>query len=96
MLVIGGPTFIGTALGHSFTSEPVSVVLLSLAAGSIVYVIAQLLGVAARAKRTDLLAGFITDAIVTAGGAWTPASPWGHGDRGILHLGRRAPVVSGT
>ncbi|MGI8417105.1 MAG: ZIP family metal transporter [Nakamurella sp.] len=74
----GGPTFVGTAVGHSFTSVPVSVVFLTLAAGSIVYVIAQLLGVAARAKRTDLvayglllglLAGFITDAVVTAGGA---------------------------
>lgn len=74
----GGPTFVGTALGHSFTSESVSVVFLTLAAGSIVYVIAQLLGVAARAKRPDLvayglllglLAGFITDAIVSAGGA---------------------------
>jgi len=74
----GGPTFLGTAVGHNFTSEPVSVVFLTLAAGSIVYVIAQLLGVAARAKRPDLvayglllglLAGFITDAIVTAGGA---------------------------
>lgn len=74
----GGPTFIGTAIGHNFTSEPVSVAFLTLAGGSIVYVIAQLLGVAARAKRTDLvayglllglLAGFITDAVVTAGGA---------------------------
>jgi zinc transporter, ZIP family len=74
----GGPTFLGTAVGHNFTSEPVSVVFLTLAAGSIVYVIVQLLGVAARAKRTDLvayglliglLAGFVTDAIVTAGGA---------------------------
>jgi hypothetical protein len=64
----GGPTFIGTAVGHSFTSESASVVFLTLAAGAIVYVIAQLLGVAARAKRTDLLAGFITDVIVTAGG----------------------------
>jgi len=64
----GGPTFIGTAVGHSFTSEPASVVFLTLAAGAIVYVIAQLLGVAARAKRTDLLAGSITDVIVTAGG----------------------------
>ncbi len=74
----GGPTFIGTAVGHNFTAEPVSVVFLTLAAGSIVFVIAQPLGVAARAKRTDLvayglligqLAGFVTDAIVTAGGA---------------------------
>lgn len=74
----GGPTFLGTAVGHNFTSEPVSVVFLTLAAGSIVYVIAQLLGVAARAKRVDLvayglligiLAGFITDAVVSIGGA---------------------------
>lgn len=76
---IGGcPTFIGTAVGHNFTSEPVSVAFLTLAAGSIVYVIAQLLGIAARAKRTDIVAyglliglraGFITDAVVSAGGA---------------------------
>ena len=74
----GGPTFIGTAVGHNFTSEPVSVIFLTLAAGSIVYVVVQLLGVAARAKRTDLVAagvliglfaGFLTDAIVSAGGA---------------------------
>jgi ZIP family zinc transporter len=74
----GAPTFIGTAVGHGFTSEPVSVAFLSLAAGSIVYVVAQLLGIAARSKRMDLvayglllglLAGFLTDAIVTAGGA---------------------------
>lgn len=73
----GGPTFVGTWVGHSFTSEPVSVVFLTLAAGSIVYVVAQLLGIAARARRSDLvayglflglLAGFATDAIVTAGG----------------------------
>jgi ZIP family zinc transporter len=77
-LIGGGPTFIGTWVGHGFTSEAVSVIFLTLAAGSIVYVVAQLLGVAARAKRMDLLAyglfiglmaGFITDAIVTAGGA---------------------------
>jgi ZIP family zinc transporter len=74
----GGPTFIGTAIGHNFTSEPVSVIFLTLAAGSMVYVIAQLLGVAGRAKRSDLvayglllglLAGFVTDAVVSAGGA---------------------------
>jgi ZIP family zinc transporter len=73
----GGPTFIGTAVGHGFTSEQVSVLFLTLAAGSIIYVVCQLLGVAARAKRMDLvasglliglLAGFLTDAIVTAAG----------------------------
>jgi len=76
-LIGGGPTFVGTAIGHSFTSEPLSVVFLTLAAGSIIYVVAQLLGVAARARRSDLLAyglliglvaGFATDAVVTAAG----------------------------
>lgn len=74
----GGPTFLGTVVGHSFTSEPVSVVFLTLAAGSIIYVVTQLLGVAAKTRRGDLLAyglllglllGFGTDAIVSAAGA---------------------------
>jgi len=74
----GGPTFVGTAVGHGFHSDAVSVAFLTLAAGSIIFVVAQLLGVAARARRADLLgyglligllAGFATDAIVTAGGA---------------------------
>jgi ZIP family zinc transporter len=74
----GGPTFLGTAIGHSFTSEPVAVVFLTLAAGSIIYVITQLLSVAAKTRRSDLLAygliiglllGFGTDAIVSAAGA---------------------------
>jgi zinc transporter, ZIP family len=77
-LIGGGPTFAGTAVGHAFTSEPLSVVFLTLAAGSILYVVIQLLGVAAKARRSDLLAagltlgllaGFATDAIVTAAGA---------------------------
>ena len=76
-LIGGGPTFLGTVIGHGFTSDAVSVLFLTLAAGSIVYVVAQLLGVAARARRSDLLAyglliglvaGFATDAIVTAAG----------------------------
>jgi ZIP family zinc transporter len=76
-LIGGGPTFVGTAVGHGFTSEAVSVTFLALAAGSIIYVVAQLFGIAARTKRMDLLAyglllgllaGFVTDAIVTAAG----------------------------
>ena len=77
-LIGGGPTFVGTAVGHGFTSAQVSVTFLTLAAGSIIYVVVQLLNVAAKARRTDLLAyglllgmiaGFATDAIVTAAGA---------------------------
>jgi ZIP family zinc transporter len=74
----GAPTFIGTWIGHGYTSETLSVLFLTLAAGSIIFVIIQLLGVTAKARRMDLVcygvliglaAGFITDAIVTAGGA---------------------------
>jgi ZIP family zinc transporter len=73
----GGPTFFGTLVGHGFTSEPLSVAFLTLAAGSLLYVITQLISVAGRSRRMDLLAygmllgilaGFLTDAIVTAGG----------------------------
>ena len=58
------------------TSDPLSVVFLTLAAGSILYVVVQLLGIASRGRK-DLLgwglllglaAGFITDMVVTAAG----------------------------
>jgi ZIP family zinc transporter len=74
----GGPTLIGTLVGSLVISEELSVLFLSLAAGSIIYVIIQLLGVLSRARRTELaaggilvgvIAGFATDAILTAGGA---------------------------
>ena len=74
----GGPTFVGTIIGHGFTSQAVSVIFLTLAAGSILYVVTQLVGVATKTRRPDLLAyglligliaGFLTDAIVTAAGA---------------------------
>jgi len=77
-LIGGGPTTIGTAVGRQFTSPAVSIVFLTLAAGSILYVVIQLLGVAHKGGRKELLywgvlaglvAGFLTDMVVTAGGA---------------------------
>jgi zinc transporter, ZIP family len=77
-LIGGGPTFLGTAVGSQFTSDAMSVIFLTLAAGSILYVVIQLLGVALKAggKRllyygvlAGLVAGFVTDMVVTAGGA---------------------------
>jgi ZIP family zinc transporter len=77
-LIAGGPTTLGTAIGRQFTSEAMSVIFLTLAAGSILYVVIQLLGVAHKNGRKELLywgvllglaAGFITDMVVTAGGA---------------------------
>lgn len=74
----GGPTFIGTIVGWSFVSVPVSIVFLALAAGSIINVVLQLIGMLSRFRRGDLVgygvllglfAGFGTDAILTAAGA---------------------------
>jgi ZIP family zinc transporter len=77
-LIGGGPTVLGTALGHQFTSDAVSIVFLTLAAGSILYVVLQLTILAGRSGRrhalytgviTGLAVGFLTDMIVTVGGA---------------------------
>jgi zinc transporter, ZIP family len=77
-LIGGGPTFVGTAVGRQFTSNAMSVIFLTLAAGSILYVVIQLLGVAYKNGRKELIywgvllglsAGFVTDMVVTAGGA---------------------------
>jgi zinc transporter, ZIP family len=77
-LIGGGPTFVGTAVGSQFTSDAMSVIFLTLAAGSILYVVIQLLGVAHKNGRKELIywgvllglcAGFVTDMVVTAGGA---------------------------
>jgi ZIP family zinc transporter len=77
-LIGGGPTLVGTMVGRQFTSQAMSVIFLTLAAGSILYVVIQLLGVAFKNGRKELLhwgvllgltAGFVTDMVVTAGGA---------------------------
>jgi zinc transporter, ZIP family len=74
----GGPTIVGTAVGRGFSSDAVSVLFLAVAAGSILYVVVQLVSVAARSgfRHTllqgilvGLLMGVVTDLIVTAGGA---------------------------
>jgi ZIP family zinc transporter len=44
----GGPTTLGTAVGRQLTSDEMSVVFLTLAADSALYVIVRLIGVARR------------------------------------------------
>ena len=77
-LIGGGPTFVGTLLGQAMHSAAVSVAFLALAAGSILYVVVQLVGVALRAGHKEMLywgvfvgvvLGFATDFLVTAAGA---------------------------
>jgi ZIP family zinc transporter len=77
-LIGGGPTFLGTLVGNSFVSDALFLAFLALAAGSILYVIIQLLKAANRIGETEvmmwgllagLIAGFATDYIlVIAGG----------------------------
>ena len=77
-LIGGGPTFLGTIVGTIFHSTEVFILFLALAAGAIIYVVAELLGVAKRFKSPEIvmwglligfLLGYATDLIVTFGGA---------------------------
>src|SRR6266852_3864960 len=77
-LIGGGPTFLGTAVGIIFNSPQIFILFLALAAGAIIYVVAELLGVAKRFKAPEIvmwglligfLLGYATDLIVTWGGA---------------------------
>jgi ZIP family zinc transporter len=73
----GGPTFLGTLIGHAWVSQSVSILFLSLAAGSILYVVIELVNVgrvlAPKMLVTwgillGLIAGFATDFILVAAG----------------------------
>src|SRR5262249_21628 len=77
-LIAGEPTFLGTIVGYSVYSEPLFVLFLALAAGSIFYVISELLHVGRRFEMRTVVMwgiilgffiGFITDLILTLAGA---------------------------
>jgi ZIP family zinc transporter len=78
MGVIGGfPTFFGTIVGQAWTSTAVSVVFLALAAGSILYVVMELLNICRLFSSKTLTAwgilvgltlGFATDFVLVAAG----------------------------
>ena len=73
-----GPTVLGTLVGSLVQSPQIFILFLALAAGAIIYVVAELLGGARRFKAPEtvmwgLLLGFLlgysTDLLVTFGGA---------------------------
>jgi ZIP family zinc transporter len=77
-LIAGGPTFLGSVVGYSMQSEAVFVLCLALAAGSILYVVSELLNVGRRFQLRELvmlgvflgfIAGYGTDLILTWAGA---------------------------
>jgi len=79
MGIIGGsPTFFGTIVGSIWVSQLTYILFLSLAGGALIYVTLLMYNTARRESRNDLLmvglfigllAGFLTDLIVTLGGA---------------------------
>lgn len=77
-LIGGGPTFLGTILGILFHSPQLFIFCLAFAAGAILYVVVELLGVAKRSKAQEIVMlglfvgfflGYATDLIVTFAGA---------------------------
>jgi len=77
-LVGGGPTFVGTVLGSLWTSAITSVFFLSIAGGALIYVSMLMYNSGRKQTTNDILmlgifvglcAGFVTDLIVTLGGA---------------------------
>src|SRR5712664_419578 len=79
MGIIGGsPTFFGTIVGSIWVSQLTYILFLSLAGGALIYVTLLIYNTARRESRNELLmvglfigllAGFLTDLIVTLGGA---------------------------
>ena len=76
-LIGGGPTLMGTVLGSVVVNDPLSLTFLALAAGSIIYVLVQIIAVARDMRGgyltyigllIGLFAGFGTDFVVTAAG----------------------------
>src|SRR6266852_5133336 len=76
-LIGGAPTFFGTLLGQAWTSTPVSILFLALAAGSILYVVVELLNVCRLMGQKTLVTwgillglflGFATDFVLVAAG----------------------------
>ncbi|HEU5362872.1 MAG TPA: hypothetical protein VFU56_05985 [Gaiellaceae bacterium] len=76
-LIGGGPTFVGTVIGQAWVSEALQVVFFAVAAGSILYVVMQLLEVCRRYAMPvvvawfllgGLLLGFVTDFVLDAAG----------------------------
>jgi ZIP family zinc transporter len=77
-LIGGGPTFLGTVFGIAFHSTLLFIFCLAFAAGAIIYVVVELLGMAKRMKAQEIVMiglfigfflGYATDMIVTFGGA---------------------------
>ncbi|OGC77479.1 MAG: hypothetical protein A2145_03675 [candidate division Zixibacteria bacterium RBG_16_40_9] len=70
-LIGGGPTFLGTLVGSFYASEILEVIFLSLAAGSILYVVIKLLQMEYKVKQYEAsLAGALSGFFLAWGSEW--------------------------
>ena len=76
-LIGGGPTFVGSMIGYSVTSDPLELVFYAVAGGAILYVIGEIWHGMRRYGHRELgllllaagfAAGVITDLVVAYGG----------------------------
>jgi zinc transporter, ZIP family len=76
-LIAGGPVFLGTAVGFSYSSELLSVLFLALAGGAIIYVVNELFGAGRKLGApawtgwgitAGILLGFVTEFVLEAVG----------------------------
>ena len=76
-LIGGGPTFVGTIVGQAWVNDWLFVAFLGMAAGSILYVVIELLGVARKLGHKEIMTwgillglflGFATDMVLVAAG----------------------------
>src|SRR5204863_6061851 len=72
-LIGGGPTFLGTIIGNAWVNDGLFVVFLALAAGSILYVVIQLLKVAAKQGFEEIVMWAIFFGIVAG---FAPTTSW--------------------
>jgi ZIP family zinc transporter len=77
-LIAGGPTFLGTIVGHAVDSRPLALAAYALAGGAVLYVIGEVWNAMRRHGHRELgllmlsagfLAGVVTDLVVAYGGA---------------------------
>ena len=77
-MIGGGPTFLGTILGSLWNSTEAYILFLSIAGGALIYVSMLMYNAGRRQTTNDILmigifiglcAGFVTDLVVTLGGA---------------------------
>ncbi len=73
-LIGGGPTFVGVLLGAVWTSQYVSVLVLAVAAGALLYVLNELLAGARKESRQALVASFLVAGLAVGWGTEVAAN----------------------